>query len=92
MISSEVGAAKPDARIFDAAFARLGDPPRGSAIMVGDGLGSDMRGGASYGLATCWYNPARADGGGRADVTHEVADLAELPELVRVGRAARSAR
>ena len=36
IISEEVGAAKPDPAIFDAAFERLGRPPRAEVLLVGD--------------------------------------------------------
>jgi YjjG family noncanonical pyrimidine nucleotidase len=82
VISSEVGVTKPRPEIFDITFARLGSPPKESAVMIGDSLTSDIRGGADYGIATCWYN-ARATSAGPDDVvTHEVSKLADLPAVV----------
>ncbi len=50
--------------------------------MVGDSLSSDMQGGTNYGIATCWYNPDRIElPEGRA-VTHQIARLDELLDLV----------
>ncbi len=82
VISSEVGATKPRPEIFDVTFDRLGHPAKESAVMIGDSLTSDIRGGSDYGIATCWYN-ARADSAGPDDViTHEVTSLADLPSVV----------
>ena len=39
VISGEVGAAKPDARIFDAALQRMGHPRKSDVLMVGDNVG-----------------------------------------------------
>ena len=38
VISEEVGAAKPDPRIFDEAFARMDHPPKQEVLIVGDSL------------------------------------------------------
>lgn len=78
VISSEVGVTKPRADIFDIAFEHLGRPPKGAAVMIGDSLSSDMRGGAGYGIATCWYNPCGRPAGPDDVVTHEIATLADL--------------
>jgi YjjG family noncanonical pyrimidine nucleotidase len=82
VVSSEIGAAKPAPAIFDAAFAALGHPPRGSAVMVGDSPSSDLRGGRAYGIATCWYNPHGRSVDDRALVDHEIAALDELLALL----------
>ena len=54
LVSDEVGADKPDAAMFDAAFAAMGDPDRARTVMVGDSLASDIAGGNAYGLRTVW--------------------------------------
>lgn len=80
VISGEVGAAKPGAKIFDIMFDRLGHPDKVTTLMIGDNAGSDIRGGIDYGIDTCWYNP-----NGRATpqmpITHEIADLSALLTL-----------
>lgn len=86
VISSEVGVTKPRGEIFDIAFERLGAPAKASAVMIGDSLTSDIRGGADYGIATCWYNRHRATPGTDdlatyETVTHEVTDLAQILTL-----------
>lgn len=84
-ISAEVGVSKPHAGIFDFVFESLGSPPRGAALMVGDNLSADIAGGASYGIATCWYNPSGRDAGqssGAAHrIDHQISDLQELLAL-----------
>jgi YjjG family noncanonical pyrimidine nucleotidase len=82
-ISSELGTAKPAPAIFEVALAGLGAPARGSALMVGDSLSSDIQGGRNAGIATCWYNPQRRTGGGDGLVDHEIATLDALLVLVR---------
>lgn len=82
VISSEVGVTKPRRAIFDIAFGLLGSPPTHTAVMIGDSLSSDIRGGRDYGIATCWYNRDGRPAGPDDVVTHEVANLTDLPAVV----------
>lgn len=83
IISDEVGVAKPARAFFDAAFARLGHPPRHEVLLIGDSLAADIWGAANYGLDTCWYNPARQPRPPNAPITYEIAHLRELPPLLQ---------
>jgi 2-haloacid dehalogenase len=87
VISEEVGAAKPDPRIFDVAFEAMGHPGREEVLMVGDSLTSDMRGGVDYGLDTCWFNPKGRPRDPDLDIRYEIQNLHELLSLVEVGGA-----
>jgi len=82
VISVEVGVAKPQPEIFDVAFEMLGNPPLDTALIVGDSLTSDIKGGADYGIATCWYNPHGRRPGPDDRITHEIKSLEELLDLV----------
>ena len=82
IISSEVGVTKPRREIFELAFDALGSPPPATALMVGDSLSSDMRGGREFGIATCWFNQHGLAAGADDIVTHEIRTLGELPTLV----------
>jgi 2-haloacid dehalogenase len=82
IISEEVGAAKPSAAFFEAAFAQTGYPPKSDALIIGDSLTSDMRGGVDYGIDTCWYNPASEARPDNLPITHEIRHLHELLEIV----------
>lgn len=81
-ISEELGADKPSKAYFDRCIAQIPsfDPAR--ALMVGDSLTSDIRGGINAGIRTCWYNPS-----GRApdrDIRPDyvIHSLSELPPLL----------
>jgi len=80
VISGEVGTSKPGTRIFDLAFEALGAPRKRDTLMVGDSLTSDMRGGADYGIDTCWFN-RHGINGVPATVTHVIHDLVDLPRV-----------
>lgn len=57
IISEEVGVPKPEPGIFEAAFRAAGHSAKESALIIGDSLTSDMRGGQRFGIDTCWFNP-----------------------------------
>jgi 2-haloacid dehalogenase len=82
IISEEVGAAKPKAAYFDAAFARLGNPAKSDVLIIGDSLSADMQGGVDYGIDTCWYNPTSAPCPTDLPITYEIIHLRELLELI----------
>ena len=54
VISQEVGASKPDPRIFEIALDGL--KPE-EALMIGDGIHSDVLGANRAGADMCWFNP-----------------------------------
>ncbi|CEL04175.1 hypothetical protein ASPCAL05306 [Aspergillus calidoustus] len=58
--SEQVGAPKPDGRIFEMALEAFGVTPH-EAYMVGDSIDSDIRGGMDAGLNTILYDPPAQD-------------------------------
>ena len=58
LFSSEfMGAPKPEKAFFEACFAQIPNFDPKKAIIIGDSLSSDIRGGINAGIATCWFNP-----------------------------------
>ncbi len=82
VISDEVGSRKPESEIFARALEPFGGMARAEALMVGDSLTSDIRGGINYGLPTCWYNPNGEENTEGLHPTHEINSLEELLFLV----------
>jgi len=82
IISDEVGAAKPDKRIFEIAHSRMNSPDKDSILMIGDNLGSDIKGGNAFGIDTCWYNPDSTEPYDTIKPTYKIKDLNEIPDLV----------
>lgn len=78
VVSDEVGAAKPDPRIFDAAFDVAGGPPREEVAIVGDSLTSDMAGGRAYGITTIWIDATGAGHHPHPAPDHTVRSITEL--------------
>lgn len=83
VISEEVGVAKPDGRIFDICFERMGYPQKSEVLIVGDSLTSDIRGGLDYGIDTCWFNPPGRPNTLGKEVRYEIGQLRELLEILQ---------
>ena len=81
-VSQEIGHNKPSKAYFDACFARIQDFDPTRAIIVGDSLTSDIRGGINAGIKTCWVNPAHDPG--RPDIRpdYEIEALSQLGALL----------
>jgi 2-haloacid dehalogenase len=82
VISEEAGVSKPDPRIFEHACGRIGRTDRGRMVMVGDSLESDIRGGAAFGIDTCWFNPRGLERPADLNPTYEIRDLSELRSIL----------
>jgi len=80
IVSEDVGAAKPDASVFERALELL-DIPGERVVMVGDSFAKDIEGALSAGLGAVWLNRNGAPPTARPDVT-EISTLAELPSAL----------
>lgn len=81
-LSQEIGAEKPSAAFFDACFAVLPDVRREEVLMIGDSLTSDMRGGETAGLHTCWFNPHGKNNCLGVRIDYEIAAPQEILTLL----------
>lgn len=81
-ISETVGHNKPSKAYFDACFARIPGFDKSRAMIVGDSLTSDIRGGNHAGILTCWVNPAHRPRKPEIHVDHEIEALSQLEALL----------
>jgi HAD superfamily hydrolase (TIGR01549 family) len=79
IISAEVGAAKPDPRIFEAALAALSVEPS-RAAHVGDNPGADIAGARAAGIHSFWLN--RAGETPSRDTPRPDRDIRSLSQIV----------
>ena len=75
--SAVVRAEKPDRRIFDAALATLGVPPR-RAVFVGDSQPRDMAGARALGMRHVWVRSEASEGGACCPGDPVIGRLTEL--------------
>ena len=76
-ISERVGVDKPQKEFFDRSFATIPDFDPSQAVIIGDSLTSDMRGGINAGITTCWYNPRNKPRRADIPVDFEIDNLME---------------
>lgn len=81
-VSEETGYQKPMKEYFDYCFERIDGFERSKAMIIGDSLSSDMRGGNNAGITTCWYNPNRLENHTDVKVDYEIRHLNELKQLL----------
>ena len=80
-VSQEIGHNKPSKEYFDACFASIPGFDKEKAMIVGDSLSSDIKGGINAGIKTVWVNPDHQDCGDiRPD--YEIEYLSQLEALL----------
>ena len=77
-ISDAIGVAKPKKGFFDAVAADIEGFDKSKALVIGDSLTSDIKGGVEYGIDTCWLNPTGKEVPDGMDITHVIGDIREL--------------
>ena len=80
-VSQEIGHNKPSKAYFDACFATISGFEREKAMIVGDSLSSDIKGGINAGIRTVWVNPEHKDCGA-IKPDYEIEALSQLEELL----------
>ncbi len=81
-ISHEIGFNKPDPRFFDYCFSHIMGFEKEKAVIIGDSLSSDIRGGNLVGIRTCWFNPSHSPCTTTAVPDFEIDALSPLPALL----------
>lgn len=81
-VSEEVGCPKPQKGFFDYCFERIPDFNKSRALIVGDSLTSDIRGGVNAEIDTCWFNPNHVVNSSNLTPNYEIDDLRDLYEIV----------
>lgn len=81
-ISEHMGAEKPAKAFFERVFQETGTFAPDEAVIIGDSLTSDMRGGNNAGILNCWYNPSGKKNLTDVRIDNEIRSLAEVPVLI----------
>lgn len=81
-ISEDMGCQKPDKEYFDKVFGLIGLEDKSRAVMVGDSLTSDIRGGINGGVDTIWYNPKHKPHDPKIMPTYTAYTMDEIVNLV----------
>ena len=81
-ISECVGANKPSSEFFERCFAEIPDFDKDEAIIIGDSLTSDIKGGINAGILTCLFNPQKKKISGDIIPDYEIEALSEIVPLL----------
>lgn len=81
-ISEEMGADKPSSAYFDACFSRIPNFQKGEAVIIGDSLTSDIKGGINAGIRTIWFNPSGTENPADIRPDFEIRSLNQIPALL----------
>ena len=82
-VSQEIGYNKPSKAYFDACFAQIPDFDPKKAMIVGDSLSSDIKGGIQAGIATVWVNPNHLPANPAIPADYEIEALSQLEALLK---------
>ena len=80
-VSQEIGHNKPSKAYFDACFSSIPGFDKEKAMIVGDSLSSDIKGGINAGIKTVWVNPDHKDCG-EIKPDYEIEYLHQLEALL----------
>ena len=81
-VSQDIGYNKPSTAYFEACFAQIPGFDKGKAMMVGDSLTSDIRGGRDAGITTVWVNAEGKTAPAELQPDYEIKALSELEALL----------
>jgi 2-haloacid dehalogenase len=84
LVSSEkAGIAKPDPLFFDYTFKITKHNEKETAIIIGDSLLSDVKGGIDFEIDSCWFNPYRIKNEEKIKPIYEITKLSEVKEILQ---------
>ncbi|PGZ97954.1 noncanonical pyrimidine nucleotidase, YjjG family [Bacillus pseudomycoides] len=77
-VSEDTGFQKPMKEYFNYVFARIPNFSPEQALIIGDSLSADIKGGQLAGIDTCWLNPEMKPNNTDIIPTYEIQKLDEL--------------
>lgn len=81
-ISGEMGTRKPEPAFFHAALSAMGAEDMNRCVMVGDGLGSDVKGALAAGLDVIWFAPGGSAAPAELKPTYTARSLEEIGRII----------
>ncbi|MFD3447162.1 YjjG family noncanonical pyrimidine nucleotidase [Microbacteriaceae bacterium 4G12] len=83
-VSEGTGFQKPMKEYFDYVFARIPSFSPEQALIIGDSLSADIKGGQLAGIDTCWLNPEIKPNNTDIIPTYEIKKLDELYRILKM--------
>ncbi len=82
--SQSIGFQKPAGEFFDYVAAHIDGFEKHRALIIGDSLATDIRGGIAAGIDTCWFNRNPEKSAADLPVTYTITKLTELYDILGV--------
>ncbi len=82
VVSEKIGVAKPDPDFFSYVFKKARHNDKSTALIVGDSLSSDIKGGLNFGIDTCWFNPEKIRNEEKISPTYEIEELTQIKDII----------
>lgn len=82
-ISEVVGFEKPSEKFFNYCFERIPNFNKAEAIIIGDSLSSDIKGGINAGIKTMWFNPHNQQNNTPLHPDYEIHSLEEIINILK---------
>lgn len=78
IVSEDLNCCKPSKEFFDKVIAIARVKDKSTVLLVGDSLTSDILGGNSFGIVSCWFNPKRKKNDTQIIPNYEIDCLKQL--------------
>ncbi len=79
--SQSIGFQKPSKEFFDYVISHVNDFDKEEALIIGDTLNSDIKGGLQSGIDTCWMNRKGQPYSGEIQSTYTITKLTQLYDI-----------
>ncbi|AZP04484.1 YjjG family noncanonical pyrimidine nucleotidase [Jeotgalibaca ciconiae] len=81
-VSEDTGFQKPMQEYFDYVFHRIPQFSLNDALIIGDSLTSDIKGGNIAGIDSCWFNPHKKPNPSSIEPTYQIEHLQDLHAIL----------
>ena len=81
-VSEKIGIQKPFKAYFDYVFNNIDEKDRSKLLLIGDSLGSDIKGALDSGIDCVWYNPKGIENTVCGKPTYEISDIRDLIKML----------
>ncbi len=82
--SQSIGFQKPSKEFFDYVISHIKDFSLEDALIIGDSLSTDIKGGIMAGIDSCWLNSKNQACPAEIQSTYSIISLAELPVICAI--------
>ncbi|CAM4394705.1 2-haloacid dehalogenase [Paenibacillus endophyticus] len=83
--SQSIGFQKPSPKFFEYVMNHIKDFNKQEALIIGDSLNTDIKGGILSGINTCWFNRHSLESSAEIQSTYTINSLMEIMDICTAG-------